>query len=327
MIVDAYSAPLPWHMPLWQQLYRRHQTGHLPHALLLVGQTGLGKVLFATHFAKTLLCNQPVNQSACQNCRDCVLVTAGTHPDLRVLTPEKPGQGIKIDQIREVIARINHTSQAAYKIIVINSADSLLLAASQALLKSLEEPSDRTLFILLTEKLECLLPTIRSRCQVLRFVPPEKNLAMSWLAQQLPESAVIEKLYYLSAGAPLLALSYAQQNYVAFYTDLLAALTQLLNQDLDPIQCATHYVKIDAQHLLLTLLQIVSELLKCRLLSGYTVIEDAITLLATNLSTDFLLQYFDKIMKLRVYTTQVALNLPLMLEDLFSRWALQGKLC
>lgn len=327
MIADTFLAPLPWHVSLWQQLYRRHQTGHLPHALLLVGQTGLGKVLFATHFAKTLLCNQPVNQSACQNCRDCGLVTAGTHPDLRILTPEKPGQGIKIDQIREVIARINHTSQAAYKIIVINPAESLLLAASQALLKSLEEPSERTLFILLTERIERLLPTIRSRCQILRFVPPEKGLAKAWLAQQLPESALIEKLYYLSAGAPLLALSYAQQNYVAFYTDLLTALTQLLNHDLDPIQCAADYVKTDVQQLLSTLLHIVSELLKCQLLNGYTVIEDSLTPLATRTSTDFLLQYVDEIMKLRAYTTQVALNLPLMLEDLFSRWALQGKLC
>lgn len=327
MRVDAYSALLPWHIPLWQPLYRCHHAGRLPHALLLVGQTGLGKTLFAAHFAKTLLCQQPVQQFACQDCRDCVLVAAGTHPDLSIVTAEKAGQTIKIDQIRDVIEKLNHTSQAAYKIIVINPADSLLLAASQALLKSLEEPSERTLFILLAEKIERLLPTIRSRCQILRFIPPEKKLAMTWLAQQLSESTAIEKLYYLSAGAPLLAINYAQQNYIAFYTDLLIALTQLLNYDLDPIQCAAHYVKTDAQRLLSTLLHIVSEIIKYQLLKGYTVIENAITHLATNLSTDFLLQYFDDIMKLQAYTTKIALNLPLLLENLFSRWALQGKLC
>lgn len=327
MIADTHLAPLPWHVSLWQQLYRCHQTGSLPHALLLTGQTGLGKALFAVHFAKTLLCQQPVNQRACQHCRDCAWVAAGTHPDLRVLAPEKPGQGIKIDPIREVIAKINHTSQAPYKIIVINPAESLLLAASQALLKSLEEPSERTLFILLTERIERLLPTLRSRCQILRFLPPEKALAKTWLAQQLPESTLIDKLYDLSAGAPLLAISYAQQNYVAFYMDLLTALTQLLNHDRDPIQCAADYVKTDAQQLLSTLLHVVSELLKCQLLKGYTVIEDAIRPLATRVSTDFLLQYVDEIMKLQAYTTKITLNLTLLLEDLFSRWALQGKLC
>ena len=327
MIVDTYSAPLPWHVRLWQQLYQSHQTGHLPHALLLAGQTGLGKSLFATDFAKTLLCKEPVNQQACQQCRDCLLTAAGTHPDLCSLTPEKSGQGIKIDQIRDVIAKINHTSQATYKIIVINPADSLLLAASQALLKSLEEPSERTLFILLTEKIERLLPTIRSRCQILRFLPPEKGLAMTWLAQQLPKSTTLDKLYYLSAGAPLLAVGYAQQSYIAYYTDLLTALMQLLNRERDPIQCAAHYAKTDAQQLLSTLLHIVSELLKYQLLSGYTAIEDAIIPLATRLSTDFLLQYFDEIMQLQASTTKIALNLPLLLENVFSRWALQGKLC
>lgn len=365
--MNNYSAPLPWQIQQWQQLYHCHQAHRLPHALLLVGQSGLGKTLFATHFAKTLLCQQPVvsqhgffergsrcatsfaynyhedselsdhadkNSSAnnislaCQRCRDCLLVAAGTHPDLSQLVTEKSGLGIKIDQIRTVIEKLNHTSLAPYKIIVINPADSLLLAASHALLKSLEEPTDRTLFILLTEQVECLLPTLRSRCQIIRFVPPEKSLATAWLAQQLPESAPIEKLYHLSAGAPLLALTYAQQNYYLFYTGLLTSLAHLLDRELDPIRCAERYLKTDRHQLLSTLLQVVSELLKCRLLRGYVVMESAIAQLATTaLSTEFLLNYFDDIRVLQTHTTKMTLNLQLMLEDLFSRWALQGTPC
>lgn len=327
MMLDNYSAPLPWHTQQWQQLYRCHQQRRLAHALLLVGQTGLGRALFAKNFAKTLLCKQPVQQFACQRCCDCVWVAAGTHPDLCLLATEKSSQGIKIDQIRTVSEKLNHTSLAAYKIIVINPADSLLLAASHALLKSLEEPSERSLFILLTEKIEGLLPTIRSRCQVIRFATPENSLATAWLAQQLPVSAPIDKLYHLSAGAPLLALTYAQQNYYAFYTDLLASLTQLLNQELDPILCAARYGKADAQQLLSCLLSVISELLKCQLLHGYTAIEGALAQLATCLSTDFLLQYYDDLMVLRAHTAKITLNLPLMLEDLFARWAIQGKSC
>lgn len=363
--MNNYWAPLPWQTKQWQQLYRCHQASRLPHALLLVGQSGLGKALFATNFAKTLLCQQPIDSQAlgflgagclvkqaynlpedcklggnpeknssakrillaCQECRDCLLVTAGTHPDLCQLTTEKSSLGIKIDQIRAVIEKLNHTSLAAYKIIVINPADSLLLAASHALLKSLEEPSDRTLFILVTEQIECLLPTIRSRCQVIRFTTPKKSLATAWLAQQLPESTPIDKLYHLSSGAPLLALAYAQQNYYSFYTDLITSLVHLLDQALDPIQCAARYLKTDAQQLLSTLLKVVSELLKCQLLQGYVAIESAIAPLATTLSTDFLFHYFDELMVLQTHMTQLTLNLQLMLEDLFSRWALQGKLC
>ncbi|MFZ0219538.1 MAG: AAA family ATPase [Candidatus Aquirickettsiella sp.] len=352
--MNNYSVPLPWQTQQWQQLYRCHQEGRLPHALLLVGQSGLGKALFAADFAKTLLCQQPidtqggfltsaVNRSglngnadnasaksialACQHCRDCRLVAAGTHPDLCMLTTEQSRLGIKIDQIRDVIEKLNHTSQAAYKIIVINPADSLLLAASHALLKSLEEPSERTLFLLLTEKMERLLPTIRSRCPVIRFAPPEKALAIAWLAQQLPESTSVDKLYHLAAGAPLLALTYAQQNYYVFYTDLLTSLAHLLDQELDPIGCAARYLKIDVQQLLSTLLNVVSELLKCQLLQDYVSIENAIAPLAACLSRDFLLRYFDDLMALQAHTAKITLNLPLMLEDLFSRWALQGKSC
>jgi DNA polymerase-3 subunit delta' len=325
--MNNYSAPLPWQVQQWQQLYRCHQEGRLAHALLLVGQAGLGKTLFAENFAKTLLCKQPVKQIACSRCRDCVLVAATTHPDLCWLATEKSSQGIKIDQVRAVIEKLNHTSQASYKIIVINPADSLLLAASHALLKSLEEPSERTLFILLTEKIECLLPTIRSRCQVIRFAAPEKLLATTWLAQQLPTSTPSDKLYRLSAGAPLLALHYAQQNYYSFYTNLLASLTQLFNQELDPVHCAAQYVKNDTLQLLSTLLNVISELLKCQLLNGYLAIEDTLTHLAARIPTDFLLQYFDSLLALQAHTAKITLNLPLMLEDLFSRWALLGKSC
>lgn len=332
------STPLPWQTKQWQQLYHCHQARRLPHALLLVGQRGLGKALFAANFAKTLLCQQPIDSSppdsnaknlpfACQQCHDCLLVAAGTHPDLCQLTTEKSSLGIKIDQIRAVIEKLNHTSLAAYKIIVINPAERLLLSASHALLKSLEEPSAHTLFILLAEQAECLLPTIRSRCQTIRFAIPDKSLATAWLAQQLPQSTPVDKLYHLAAGAPLLALTYAQQNYYPFYTDLLTSLAYLFDQELDPIRCAARYLKTDMQQLLSTLLNVVSELLKCQLLQGYVTIENSITQLAATVSTDFLLSYFDELMRLQTHTAKITLNLQLMLEDLFSRWALQGKSC
>ncbi len=325
--MNKYTAPLPWQRQQWQQLYRAHENNRLPHALLLQGQVGLGKALFATHFAKTLLCKQPIVGFACQHCRNCDLVTADTHPDLCYLTAEKSAQGIKIDTIRRVIEKLNHTTQAAYKIVIINPADSLLLAASNALLKSLEEPSDRVLFILVTEKIEHLLTTIRSRCQVIRFSPPKKALAMPWLAQQLPESSVLDKLYQLSAGSPLQALAYAKSDYYQFYTDLLNALSALWHQEIDPVSCASHYVKNDAGQLLTSLLRLTSELIKCQLLSGYVALEPALSRLAKSLATPFLFEYFDKLIALQAHLRKITLNAQSMCEELFAAWALEGKPC
>ncbi len=325
--MNKYTVPLPWQAAQWQQLYQAHQQHRLAHALLLQGQAGLGKALFAAHFAKTLLCKQPKAGLACQHCRDCDLVAAGTHPDLAYLAPEKSAQGIKIDPIRRVIEKLNHTTQATYKIVIINPADSLLLAASNALLKSLEEPSDRVLFILVTEKIERLLATIRSRCQVIRFSAPQKALAISWLAQQLPESQRLDKLYQLSAGSPLRALAYAKSEYDQYYTDLLNALTALLHQEIDPVQCASHYVKNDAGQLLTSLLGLTSELIKCQLLRGHVVLEPALSGLAQSLSTPFLFEYFDHLIALQAHLNKITLNAQLMCEALFSCWALQGKPC
>lgn len=325
--MNKCTAPLPWQRQQWQQLYRTHQNGRLPQALLLLGQAGLGKALFAAHFAKTLLCKQPADGFACEDCRNCVLVAADTHPDLCYLAPEKSSQGIKIDAIRSVIEKLNRTTQAAYKIVIINPADSLLLAASNALLKSLEEPSDRVLFILIAEKIEHLLPTIRSRCQVIRFSPPQKALAMPWLAQQLPESTALDKLYQLSAGSPLQALSYAKSDYYQFYIDLLHALTALLTQEIDPVSCASRYLKNDGGQLVTGLLRLTSELIKCQLLSGYVVLEPALSCLAKSLSTSFLFEYFDHLLALQGHLHKITLNAQLMCEALFARWALQGKPC
>jgi len=162
---------------------------------------------------------------------------------------------------------------------------------------------------------------------MIRFTPPKKLLATTWLAQQLPESTPIDKLYHLSAGAPLRALAYAQEAYYPFYIDLLTSLAHLLSQTLDPMRCAARYLKTDAQQLLTTLLNVVSELLKCQLLQGYVAIENAVASLAKEVSTDFLLDYFDELMALQAHSTKITLNLQLMLEDLFSRWVLQGKSC
>jgi DNA polymerase III subunit delta' len=319
------ALPFPWQEKQWQHLYQQHRMDRLAHALLFTGQAGLGKFLFARRFAKTLLCKPAVNTgSACDRCRDCLLVQADTHPDLACMVPEKAGKGIKIEQVRHFIQQSNHTTQSAYKIIIINPAESLLTAASNALLKSLEEPTDRTLFILITDKPGLLLPTIRSRCQFIRFHTPPASEGKTWLRQQIPELDSVDALYALADEAPLQALSYAKTEKLATYQNLLISLTQLVKKEQDPIKLAEIYLKTELATVLQCLTKIVSELIKQHfgINSQHSNLHSLAS--ASQLSLAFLFRYFAQLIDLQQHA-KIALNPQLLLEDLFCRWALQVK--
>jgi DNA polymerase-3 subunit delta' len=312
--------PLPWQKKQWMHLYQCHQVNRLAHALLFTGQIGLGKSLFAASFAKTLLCKKALVSGACHRCRDCLLVAANTHPELSYIVPSH--KGIKIEQIREGLLPLNQTTQSPYKILVINPADSLWLAASNALLKNLEEPTARTLFILITDKPELLLPTIRSRCQIIRFIAPIPSVGKTWIREQLPNIEFIDELYDLADGAPLHAIEYAKIGLLSSYQSLLNAMLLLLKKEIDPIKLAENYLKTEWSILLPCLMKIVSAILKCKLQVSDTDSVSVLHLLANTLTLTFLFNYFDKLLDLQRHA-KTALNQQLMLEDLFCCWSLQ----
>ena len=323
MTMHSLSAlPLPWQEKQWQHLYQLHQADRLAHALLFTGQAGLGKSVFALHFAKTLLCKPAVSTgTACHHCRDCLLVEANTHPDLACIMPDKAGKGIKIEQVRHLIQQSNQTTQSAYKIIIINPAESLFVAASNALLKNLEEPTARTLFILLSAKPGLLLPTIRSRCQFVRFSAPPAALGKRWLRQQIADVDAIDALYALADEAPLQALSYAKTGLFTVYQNLLRSFMQLVKKESDPVKLAESYLKTELSSVLHCLTRIVSELIKCHFGVNR---EPNLHSLASSVKLSFLFGYFEQLIQLQQHA-KIALNQQLLLEDLFCRWSLQGK--
>lgn len=180
------TAP-PWHAEDWARLQARRERDALPHALLLCGATGLGKRGFAQRFMRGLLCAQPVGGEACGQCRSCLLLAAGTHPDLVELTfglrrDGTPRSEIVVDQIRELCARLALNSQfGGWQIACIDPADAMNPAAANALLKTLEEPSAHTLLLLLADAPWRLPQTIRSRCQRIKFHLPPADQALAWL--------------------------------------------------------------------------------------------------------------------------------------------------
>ena len=326
---NTLLAPLPWQQKQWQHLYQLHQADRLPHALLFTGQSGLGKRLFAAHFAKKLLCKSAlIAGSACQHCRDCLLVAANTHPDLSCVVPDKVGKGIKIDQIRNIIEQSNQTTQSAYKIIIIDPAESLLVASSNALLKTLEEPTDRTLFILITGNPGLLLPTIRSRCQFIRFTIPPQSQGKDWVREQIPDVQSIDELYALADGAPLQALAYAETGMFEIYKNLLAVLIKLVKKEIDPVKLAESYLKIELSTVLHCLIRLVSDIIKANFIMNADTNGNSKSLrvLAKALDTSFLFNYFEQLIKYRQHA-KIALNQQLLLEDLFCCWYLRGKAC
>ncbi|MBN2689513.1 MAG: DNA polymerase III subunit delta' [Gammaproteobacteria bacterium] len=164
------------HKKEWQLLTNLFATNRLPHALLFTGTITADKYNVALKFAQYILCQKPLTNNACGDCKSCRLFTAKNHPDLLLLEPDASGKQIKIDQVRALINILTKTShQSGYKIVIINPADALNIAASNALLKTLEEPLGQTCIILCSSNENKLMETVRSRCQKIRFSAQNAN--------------------------------------------------------------------------------------------------------------------------------------------------------
>lgn len=202
-------AELPWLEPIWQQWLSLVQ--RLGHAYLLAGPQGIGLDDFAWQAAHYALCQGEKQHTACGQCQSCHLFALQQHPDFFHLKrlPEK--KEITVDQVRELIYKLNETShQGGFKVIWVHEVERLNQSAFNALLKNLEEPAEKTLFILTTHQIERLPATIISRCQQLSFTPPSLAEATQWLHAQLAhaDEALLKRALRLNWGAPIAALNW-----------------------------------------------------------------------------------------------------------------------
>ena len=206
---------MPWHAADWSRLQARRGRDALPHALLLCGPAGLGKRAFAQRFVRGLLCERARDGEACGQCRSCLLLDAGTHPDVVALgfglrKDGTPRSEIVVEQIRDLSARLAMRSQfGGWQVALVDPADAMNAAAANALLKTLEEPSARTMLILLADAPWRLPQTIRSRCQRIEFGLPPPDEALQWLRGQ--GVAEPQKALEAALGNPGLALAWSQQ--------------------------------------------------------------------------------------------------------------------
>lgn len=206
---------LPWQNDQWQALRRQIDAGTLAHALLFSGVAGIGKLQFALAVRDFLLCERPA-EFACGECKSCILLRAQTHADFVTLQPEEEGKAIRVDQVRELAQFVSQTAQRnGRKIVLLNPADALNMNAANALLKSLEEPSADTHFLLLCAEPKRLPATVRSRCQMLSLVAPAPELALTWLSEKLGDHAAAQRRLRLMRNRPCLALQVSDEQLKA----------------------------------------------------------------------------------------------------------------
>ena len=172
--------PVIGHQHIIEQLQRTVASDRIAGAYLFVGPTGVGKETVARYFAQLIFCQQDAQPpTVCGTCLACRKVDSGNHPDLQFIRPE--GSLLRIGQIRELQKQIIYEPlEAGRKVYILTDVERMNAEAENCLLKTLEEPPASSVLILLTSNIQVLLPTTRSRCQILQFhlMPTQELVAV-----------------------------------------------------------------------------------------------------------------------------------------------------
>ena len=239
----------PWQIELWQQFVELKRQQRLPHALLLTGVYGLGKNTFTHKLTKNVLCLSVSNhEDACGQCHSCQLFEAGSHPDHIEIKPEESGKQIKIEQIRQLIAKQQLTPIISqWKTVVISPAYSMNVNANNSLLKLLEEPQQNTLIVLVTSKPEKMPITVKSRCQNLHMATPSFEQAMDWIIQHSDhqQNMTTEKILQLAKGAPLAAIEMLDAQGAEQYQQVAQDFDDILSGNINPVSLAAQWQQFD----------------------------------------------------------------------------------
>lgn len=240
--MNATIAPAfaPWQQRIYAQAAASLEAGRLGHALLFAGPAQLGKREVATRLAQRLLCERKQGDGEpCGQCRACHLLEAGTHPDYQFISfiPNKEGTRLRteivIEQIREVSERLSLTPQyGGAQIVILDPAEAINHAASNALLKTLEEPVAGRYLWLITAHPARLSATIRSRCQKLEFRLPPENESLSWLRARGHGEAAAREALDAARGHPGLAHDWLQNKGLAVRREVAADLAKLSRGEL-----------------------------------------------------------------------------------------------
>lgn len=230
-------AAAPWLEAARTQLQAALQSGRLPHALLLLAAAGSGESALGLWAGQLALCDAP-ESAPCGRCPSCRLFLAGNHPDFVFISFEEEAKVIKVDQIRALAGKLTLKSfRGRRKVGIIDPADRMNTQAFNALLKTLEEPPEETLLVLVASRLDRLPRTVVSRCQRLRIVGPAMDVATRWLEASEARDDW-PGLLELAGGAPVRAQDLARRRVPDIAREMQAALDATGRAPLDPLDLA-----------------------------------------------------------------------------------------
>lgn len=280
----------PWFKKEWDKLSLLPKK-KFPHALIVTGLSGIGKQDFCHLLIQSLLCEElykktgeqhsgslvedlPLDESLpCGVCPSCRQVQAGSHGDFLTLEIREGKKSIGVDQIREMINWINLTHQSKQKkVLFIPAADKMTLQASNALLKTLEEPPGEVVILLLVDHLKSLIATVRSRCQIVSLAKPDKQVIRQWLEESYPDweinSAVDSSfqsnhslLLSLAFYTPLKVKQLLTSNELSQRKKIIEQLFLIIENNKAPVLASGELSKIEIQQIIYWLQAIIFDLI------------------------------------------------------------------
>lgn len=244
---DAMFAP--WQQRVYDQAAAAIDAGRLGHGLLFCGPAQLGKRAVAERLAQRLLCSdRRADGEPCGACRGCRLYAAGTHPDYQLLSfvPNKEGTRLRteivIEQVRRLSEQMVLTPQfGGAQIAIVDPAEAINHAASNALLKTLEEPVTGRYLWLVSAHPARLSATIRSRCQRLEFRLPPRDEALAWLRSHQHADAAASEALDAARGHPGLAHQWLQNDGLKIRREVASDLAKLARGDAGVVETAQRW--------------------------------------------------------------------------------------
>ncbi|NLJ51884.1 MAG: DNA polymerase III subunit delta' [Alcaligenaceae bacterium] len=337
---------LPWQKQIAQQWLG--QNDRFSHAWLIHGEEGIGKFQFAHAAAAAMLCENRIDAAqACGKCQACRWLSLNHHPDLRVVVPDSlyeslgltPSEDetassasksqsnqIRVQQIRALDQKNFFTltsHRGGAKVLIIYPAERLNQESANAILKILEEPLGDTRFLLVSNGIKKLLPTIVSRCQRLHLPIPEAELSLEWLKEQGVKDA--EVALTAAGGAPFKAKMHSESDYEPVRYWLASFVKSLADRELPEIQPYIDKLdKIEAEQWLDTLQRLLVDLqlnhhgLKSRYFPS---LEEQTRLIADGLSDVKIADLFDWLRKEQL-TSAHSFNKRLLIQACLQKFML-----
>lgn len=309
---------LPWLAAALGKYEASLRSDRFPHGVLITGPEGVGKEQLATALAGLLLCqSDAATGNPCGECRGCVLLGAGNHPDFYSVAPPEDKKTIGVDQIRDLAAELGLTAAlGSRRVAIISPADAMTHAAANSLLKTLEEPGPGTILVLVAARPSKLPATVRSRCQLTHVFCPPPDQALAWLQEETTE-VDWAPLLRLANGAPLKAMSLQAEGLAELDRKLAKDLLALRRGASNPMAIAERWKKTGSRRCLDWLHSSVVELARARAVPAE--LPSDLQKTGENINLGRLLNYSDQLAQSRVLLESPANEL-LVLESVLIPW-------